>query len=294
MSEPSVVTFGGCQINGPIRTLNLQRRLVPVYRQIGFRSTPFVFTPRAALQLIRFCAGEQSVPREVREFCYSDPELEPGPAVHRLIRQVDFALLEPNTAIDIVFEGYYLNSNIVQQAVVERAKEIDVKFGKLAHRWKADGILKQNEDIRADMSAQLLAQFPAETPEDEMVRALIRDCRGQRSFQEDLFRQVGELLEILPVPTGVVLYTFQYMPDGRAISWPAEFKDDMTVVARRLGLKLLDPSSIVVRYGTSVSLREDLRHFKDEFYPVVGEVLMDYMQEIKESQAPVRELAPAL
>ena len=293
MSEPRVATFGGCQINGPIRTLHAQRRVVPVYRQIGFRSTPFVFTPQAALQLVRFCSGEQRIPREVREFCYSDPELEPQPSAYRHIREADVVLLEPNTAIDVLFGEYYLNPNIVQQLVVERIRENDAKLGKLVRRWKADGILKQNEEIRAETARQLLDQLPTETVSDRMIRELIRDCRGRRSYQDDLFRQVVELRETLPVPTGVVLYTFQYMPDGRAVSWPPEFKDDMTAVARKLGLRCYDPSAIVMRYGVDVSLREDMRHFKDEFYPVVGEVLIDYMQEIRSAARPARELATA-
>jgi hypothetical protein len=263
---------------------------MPVYRQIGFRDTPFVFTPLAASQLVRFCAGELRVPREVREFCYSDAEFEPPASTFPYMRQAEVALLEPNTSVDIRFGEFFLNQNIVQQVVVERAKQIDVKLGKLARLWKADGLLKQREEVRAEAAGQLLKEYPIREPQDRLVRDVIRDARGYHNLEDDLYKQIGEFRELLPIPTGIVLYTFQYMPDARAVSWPPDFKSNMISVAKRLGMKVYDPSILVEQYGVEVSLREDMRHFKDEFYPIVSEVLMDYMKETIADQRATDQL----
>lgn len=286
MRELNVAAFGGCQVNGPIRVLRSQRRVNPVYRLMGFQDTPFVFTVPAALQLIRFCNGEQAVPREIREFCYSDAECEPRGEAQDIMRNADAALLEPNTPIDLSFDGYFLNQNILQQLIVARARQIDPVLGKLAHKWKADGLLKQREELRAECAAKLLKTFPCESESDRLIHQIFKGCRGVRASEDDLYRQVSEYRELLSMPTGIVLYTFQYMPDGRPISWPAEFKDQMTSVAKRSGMRLYDPSPMVAQYGTEVALREDVRHYRDDFYVVVADILMEFLAEVLSDHVP--------
>ena len=76
---------------------------------------------------------------------------------------------------------------------------------------------------------------------------------------------------------GIVLHNFQYMPDGRPISWPAEFKDQATEVARALGVPALDYAPFVVEHGAARVMAPDLRHWNADFYPQVSQHLFDFV-----------------
>jgi len=79
---------------------------------------------------------------------------------------------------------------------------------------------------------------------------------------------------------GVVVYVFQYLEDGRAISWPAGFHEEVLEAATELDLPMFQPAQFVRDYGLKNAMKDDLRHYSDEFSPVIGNELIKFSQEI--------------
>ena len=96
------------------------------------------------------------------------------------------------------------------------------------------------------------------------------------NFDRDTARQ--KMQTLLGCPVGVALYVFRYMPDGRAISWPAGFRETVLLAAQNLDLPIFDPVPLVVEYGVEKALEPPLAHYSKEFLPVAGNALADFIQ----------------
>jgi hypothetical protein len=88
------------------------------------------------------------------------------------------------------------------------------------------------------------------------------------------------MAEELPVPLGVVPFTWTYMPDGRAVSWPAGFYTEVVEAARELGLPLFEPHQMVMDAGINVALKPDRQHYAETFMPRVAIPLIEFTRSI--------------
>jgi hypothetical protein len=147
--------------------------------------------------------------------------------------------------------------------------------------WLRTGIEAFDEDVRAEASRALAEMLPTDFDNRELARAVLLETTSTRGDILAGFRMMQELLN---KPIGVIAYVFQYLPDGRAVSWPSGFLQEVENAARQLGLPLLQPAEHVRGYsrGMAAALRSDLRHYSDEFVPYMAERIVDFCQNIRD------------
>ncbi len=239
---------------------------------------PGTYTFGEMFQAIALLRGERDVPQEFRPLCNMRPGFRPV-ARSADFADVDVALLEPASPIDLTFRGCNLNRTLLAQQVLTPVASISKEARKSGNVWLRTGLMGLDEVVRAK-SAKEFANFVPETMENaELAKAVILETRASKANVFDGFRRMRELLNR---PMGVVVYIFQYMADGRAISWPAGFHEEVRDAAQRLDLPMFEPSAHINRYGLSAALRDDLRHYSDEFLPVIGDALVDFAFSVRQ------------
>lgn len=84
------------------------------------------------------------------------------------------------------------------------------------------------------------------------------------------------LAATIGAPIGVALFAWAYMPDGRPLSWPADFLREMIEATEALGIPAFDPRPLVQAAGVETALAGDQRHYADGFLPVVAKPLIEF------------------
>lgn len=265
-----ILNMGSCGIHNPQFGLNSEGRVPYLWSQFGFTVTPYALSSGATIQLFDFCTGELKLPLETRLLAYMDPNQPTGESRDALFG-TDVILVELSTPIEFLLDGAIVNINrIAERVVAPLQKFIDKK---LVARW-ASGLSQGDEAMRKSAADELLAQMPQEA--DESLTLLVKELHTRRLDTDDMVRDLSALRDRLPRPMGLVLYDFQYMPDGRPVEWPARFKRQQAEVAERLKLPTLDFAPLVEKLGTETTLESDLRHWKVEAYPIQAEKLYDF------------------
>lgn len=275
----TILPFGGCTVNNPI--LNLQKRGIakPVFRQIGFRRTPYALSPEAFMQLYRFCTGTLSIPPVLRKLMYVDAEHEPAGEQLSQVDSADLLLLEISTPYNLMLDGFALNHNRLSEVVLEALPDDQPALAKQVNRWKK-ALMAQNTDKQIAIGSQLLPLLRDDNEESEVVRKLLLHARCELSDRSAMATTLDTLLTTIARPTGLVLHNFCYMPDGRPVVWPADLNDTLTELATERAIPVYDPAVLITEHGTGVALAEDMRHWAPDFYPVIAEALHQFIREI--------------
>lgn len=196
---------------------------------------------------------------------------------------LDLAVLGPSSPIELTFRGLALNRLAVQRhiwACLDNASgEAEQQLG----IWLRQGVVGLNARARAESGERLLEFLPDDTAEALLARSVIREIEVSKSDIVGGFRRVRELLKC---PIVVALYIFRYMPDGRAISWPAGYREEVLAAAHQFDLPVFDPAPLVVQHGPSKVLAKGFSHYRPDFLPVVGEALADFAQAVCTSARP--------
>ena len=137
-----------------------------------------------------------------------------------------------------------------------------------------------NETIRAEAAAKLASYVPGASPHEEFSRALFLETRSSRT---DVLGGFIKMREMLNRPMGVVSYVFRYMPDGRPISWPAGFREEVLAAAKRLDLPVFDPVPMVQSFGIETALQVDLGHYSERFLPLAADGLIEFARSVHRS-----------
>ena len=279
MEKIRIMPFGGCTINNPLLTLQREGYTSPIFRELGFKRSAYSLSPGGAIQLLKFCRGELQIPRLVRCGIYADPDHVPADKQTEIISKIDLALVEYSTPFEITYDGFVLNQNRLKELVSERLDSEDKVVKKQLSRWMG-GLQKDQEEMRAENAAHLLAVLPDESDDDKAVRELVNNA-GSHMIGPVEMRQSLEFLQTeLNAPIGVVAHNFQYMPDGRPVVWPPEFNEQVTAEAAALGMKVFDPAALVAEHGVEAAVAADFRHWNEDFYPKVAAAFHDFVKVI--------------
>ncbi len=73
----------------------------------------------------------------------------------------------------------------------------------------------------------------------------------------------------------MVTYTYRYMPDGRPVTWPAGFREELLDAAAELELPVFEPWKLVQEHGVARAL-QDIGHYTAGFDVIMGEALVDF------------------
>jgi hypothetical protein len=274
----NALLFGGCLVHWPlVRTARAQEGLAPE----NYGPIREVHTFGEMFQIIEVLRGQKTVPQEWRHLAHMRPDLGPVPGADRF-SDIDVALVEPASPTELEFRGTAINrfaiARFVRATVGDGSKETE----KILAKWLRLGLVALNDTVRAEAGEQLVERVRGDTADAELARAVIRETRAYPSDIGGGFRKMQELLGC---PIGAVIYVFKYMPDGRPISWPAGFREQVLFAAEDLGLPVFDPAPLVVRHGVQAALAEGLSHYSAEFLPVAGEALLAFARSVCEGTA---------
>lgn len=265
-----ILNMGSCGIHNPQLVLNKAGRVPYLWSKFGFKRTPYALSSGATLQLFDFCTGERQLPLETRLLTYLDPN-QPTAETREALFETDVILVEMSTPIEYLLDGAIVNINRIGECVFKPLR--DLMDRKVVNQW-ASALLQGDEAKRKPATDALLAKMPKDA--DKSIVSLVNELRTRRVGVDDMVRDLSALRERLPRPMGLVLFDFRYMPDGRAIEWPAGFKTEQAEVARRLDLPTLDFAPIVEKLGTAATMRPDLSHWQEEAYPLQAEMIYDF------------------
>jgi hypothetical protein len=275
----NVLLFGGCLVHWPMtRTSKAKGRI----RCNAYGPIRELHSFGEMFQIVEILRGQRKIPEEF-QWITRMTELGPVPRAADF-RDVDVVLLEPASPVELTFRGVAFNRNAITpklKPIVDRGKE----ERKVAANWLRHGLVGLNEQIRAEAAAKLADYVVGERPEDDFARALFLEVRSNKA---DVLGGFTRMRELLNRPIGVVCYNFRYMPDGRPISWPAGFREEVLAAAQQLNLPVFDPAPMVQSFGVAEALAKDLGHYSEKFMPVAAEALVEFIESVYRNSGETR------
>ncbi|MGX5832029.1 hypothetical protein [Mesorhizobium sp. 43Arga] len=268
------LSFGGCLLNNLISALHQNNKLGGIYKEMGFLRTPFSISAASAVQLLEFLTGSNTIPQHVRRFCYLDSSREPNKAQMAIPYTADLIIVEMSTSIDILYDGFVVNTNRFQEIILPELEHLNVP-SRIVAKWRSS-LVKQNESDRAKYATQLLELVPS-TEEFEWLHDLVGRTTTRQLNVDEMTDYIGRIRETVDVPLAMVHHNFRYMPDGRPVSWPTELKDQSIEVAHRLKAHELDFAPFVARHGVKRVLADDCRHWNPAFFPEIANHLYKFI-----------------
>lgn len=270
MDRPTtVLAMGACLLHGPLNPLARERKRIAFPRYGVF---PGVYTFGEMLQALDILLGKRDVPAEIRPLANIQPSFVARPSAAGF-DEVDAVLIEPSSPVDIVYRGCYLNRNRLTHYVVAPLKATGREGAKAASQWLRTGLIGTDDDVRAAAAEELIKHVPADLPNKDFIADVIIETRSSKA---DVLAGFKEISSIVQRPMGVIAYVFQYLPDGRALSWPEGFMEEIMAAADELDLPVFQPADVVRSYGVKEALGEDLRHYKKEFNPFIAEAIAQF------------------
>jgi hypothetical protein len=276
-----ILPLGGCLLKIPLRSYN-QTLYANTSRILGKAQYPTTYSFDESIQFIRMLRGEISASEEIRALAGFKTSFQPNPAVGDF-RAMDVVLIEPSTPTDIVYGDYALNRVALRQCVTDpiQAANPGPEVAKLASRWLHKGLLGGDEVTQTQIAGELIKLMPKSLPAFETLCDVLLSARSRRHEAADGLRTLCSMIDR---PIGVLTYTFRYMPDGRPVSWPAGFHDEVLSAAAGLGLPVFEPwkltTELFEKHDVATVMRADLQHYADDFMPVVGRAIFDFAETV--------------
>jgi hypothetical protein len=241
---------------------------------MGFRNTPFSLSANTNHQLIDYVTGRVDFPDWIRSLAYADGDTQPSEEQGKLIFSGDIAIVEMSTPAEFLFGGALLNINRFEEVIINSLSDL-ASEKKLIGRWKG-ALRRANETVRKQASEELYHFMPKDTAEQKNLAEFVRGTSSRILGLDDMTQSIADLRDRLGIPVGLILYNFNYLPNGEPVSWPADFKDNISAVARRLNMPTVDTADFVAREGVSNVMMEDRRHWRPSAFLSIGEILYDF------------------
>src|SRR6185437_6772589 len=209
----------------------------------------------------------------IRRYICIDYDFEPGEEARKAVDDAELILLEICTSENIKLDGWFLHRNqfprLILQPILD-AKGLPPEAKKAVHAWWA-ALLGRKEAGQIEAGKVLIEHLP-ETANDEMTRAVILEARLYPDTRDELKAGITALRSQLgDKPVGLLVHYRRFMPDGRAVSWPLEFRANLLDIARVCRIPVYDPGPMILRYGTKSALAPDFTHYTREFVPTVAD-----------------------
>ena len=280
-----ITPFGGCLIHNPLAEFYRRKKTFGLYsKQNGFGSRPFSLSANTNLQLIDFMTGKAEIPQWIRSYIYFEAVNEPTVEQGQKFLSGEIALAELSTPTEYLFDRFLLNVNRFEM-FIKTVQEALPAERKLIGTWHR--ALKQaNEEARKPAADQIVSLIPEDTPERENMVRFVGETTSRMLTVDDMTASMAELRDRLGIPAAMVIHNFSYMPDGRPISWPADFKENTIEVARRLDIPTVDFADFVKAEGVDKVLSFDRRHYEPTYLVPVGEMMNDFCVSVLDPTSP--------
>jgi hypothetical protein len=270
MTAPlKLLVLGSCHVRRPLSHLSPKAPAVRVSRNYGPMEPIHSFGEM--FQVIDILRGKKTIAPEYMHLCRMGG-LTPAPAAAHF-DDIDLVLIEPATWVELTFQGIAVNRGNIFYDLVRSVRLKYRKAAKIGAIWFRVGLQELDGHVQEELGAQLLEIIDGDTEEDEIARSVIRDIRATKS---DIAAELQTLQQTLGRPIVMAGSVFQYMPDGRAVRWPAGFSEEVEEAARQMQIPMFDPAPVVLDYGAERAVNHD-RHYSDAFLPVMGEALAQFL-----------------
>lgn len=277
METLKILPLGGCLLKIPLRAYD-KTLYGNTSRLLGKALFPTTYSFQEAIQFIRMLRGEISPPPEIRALAGFRADFQANPAVGDFAA-MDVVLVEPSTPIDIVYDGYALNRVALRQCIADPilAAHPGPDTAKTVSRWLHKGLLGGDEATQAELGERLVKLAPRSLPAVDTFCDVLLSAKSRKHDASEGLRTIRAMIDR---PLGVLTYTFRYMPDGRPVSWPPGFHDEVLAAALDLGLPVFEPwkftTELFEQHGVAKVMRADLQHYADDFMPVVGRAILEF------------------
>jgi hypothetical protein len=275
--DVKILPLGGCLLQVPLMTYN--RPLFINARKLASRYLlPAPYSFAEIVQFIRLLRGEISIPGPIKTLATIHANFQPHPSIGDF-RGFDVVLLEPSTPTDILLGDYALNRSAIFRDIVLpiRAANPGPDVAKMTNHWLNKGLLGGDEATQSELGRALINLMPRTLPSLDTYCDVLMAARPR---QQDVAEGLRHLHAMIDRPTGVLTFTFRFMPDGRPVSWPAGFQEAVVSTAADLALPVFEPwrviETAVAQQGVDAVLMPDLRHYADDFMPVMGRAIVDF------------------
>ncbi|MDQ2860501.1 MAG: hypothetical protein M3T55_07210 [Pseudomonadota bacterium] len=269
-------TIGSCGLHIPQAVLTPRRFINYPFGRLGFRQTPFALSSGAAVQLYDFCVGKRLLPEAVRLLAYMDKN-QPIPETRYLVEDAEIVLLELSTPIEPMIGDAIVNFNRVAEYIRDPLRNWGVD-PKIINNW-SNALFQLRGDFRERRDI-LLENWPKGAPDDTLARFGVENLWCRRLGVEEMVRDLEQLRDRVDAPILLKLFDFQYMPDGRAIEWPAGFKKQQIEVAEQMSLPTLDMAPIVARLGGKRLIAEDMMHWRADSSALQAQLMYDALADV--------------
>jgi hypothetical protein len=286
--------FGGCNLHNPILRAAQDGKIDNRYRHASaHRNWLLTLSPGAMIQAYEFLSGAKTIPSDLQRI-YTGEEgyFEPAPNAAEILGECDVAIVETSTPYEFVYRGLILNVNRLSEFFSEYCQATGTPQRNF-DAWRT-AHLKQQPDKAKELGDALKQSLVQPEWDGVDLIHLIDNLRCDPLGVDETTKLLGELRERVGKPIGMIIHNFRFMPDGRAISWPTEFKRDSVEVARRLGVPMLDLAPLVVEHGATLVVAEDGRHWNPGAgMALVGSWLAEFADSVRGGAAAPRAAAPA-
>ncbi len=279
--DVKILPLGGCLLQVPL--MSYDKPLYIKTRRLASRFLlPAPYSFAEIFQFIGLLREEITVPGPVKRLAGLAEDFAPYPSIGDF-RNFDVVLLEPSTPIDIMYGEFALNWTAIFKDIIMpiRAAHPGPEVAKMTNHWLNVGLLGGDEAKRVQLAGQLNDLLPKDSPSAEVFSDVVLTARAR---QHDVAMGLRALHGMIDRPTGVLTFTFRFMPDGRPVSWPAGFQDEVVSVAAALAMPVLEPwrliEALIERHGVSAVLMPDLRHYADAFMPIIGRAIIDFALDV--------------
>ena len=188
-------------------------------------------------------------------------------------------LIELSTPSVMEYRGFVINQQGVRNIVFNPLRRQGGVLAQAVPFWFHKGLRDFNEEVRSKYAKQMLGALPGNLENVAQIRSVIEEVRSHPS---DIPGGLEKARDIIRGPIGIIKYIFRYMPDGRAVGWPAGFQEAVTSVAERLCFPIFDPSPAVIAYGPEKAFRyEKENHYVREFMPIMADELIGFARSMQ-------------
>jgi hypothetical protein len=281
--------LGACLLHGPLGAAVQKGIATSSFSRIPNGVLPSTYSVDEAIQLVRFIAGDITIPPELRPFCSIPLALDPTAVPGGALSTADVVILEVNSPVRIVYRDLCLVRSEIMGRIFEPLRALLPDIVGAINAWYYRGLLSCEEAVRKSASEALASSVPGDWENAELLRSILLETRGFIRNAQELEQGISALLGLLEwVPVGVMTYTHQYTPDGRPLPWPPDFVEQQVTAATNLGLPYFQPSRVVERLGVAESLQDDRVHYRDEFQDVMGDALVDFANHVSSAAVKAR------
>jgi hypothetical protein len=171
-------------------------------------------------QVLEVWRGQREIPEDIQVLCANARRIRVPPG-STSFRDIDVAVLEPVSPVELVFRGYSLSWRAILRGPLVSILALGPDEARLADRWLRAGLLASNEGHRAEAAAELFELVPSDAEGADFAKALILETRSQVVDAPDALRTLRDLLGR---PMGVIVGS----PEQRAAEEAGDSGDSLT------------------------------------------------------------------